>query len=754
MAEKGTSAKRREFGAFGQSSSGLRKGASPHVTLLGAIRQHGVLPAGSKALEVFRNEGLSGLRLRIARLRHNGDNKAVEPGKLKKLISRFETGHLPKQQKDRLLASLLAFQQQIHATAKIKNGTEPDYVPKVPEAFDTSDCPLQLIAFYLPQFHPIPENDEWWGKGFTEWTNVSKATPQFLGHYQPRLPGELGYYDLRLEEVQKQQIELAKHYGISGFCYHHYWFNGKRLLERPVNQILANPDLDFPFCLCWANENWTRRWDGQEQDVLMAQNHSPEDDLAFIRDIAPALRDPRYIRFKGRPLLLVYRVSLLPDAAATAARWRSYCEQEGIGNPYLVAARSFGIKDPEPYGFDACVEFPPHEAAGNEISANVDLTNPDFKGKIYDFRDMAENYKSIKGAGYPLIKTVCPGWDNEARKPGLGHSFHNASPANYGAWLRAACAATSENIDNIDNHPPFIFVNAWNEWAEGAYLEPDKRYGYANLHVTGNILQEFSKQDQQTKTVIEQSQQSFIKHSNAAVVLHLYYDDLYEEMKTYLENTADMDLFISLGKNIRKQTITAIRKDFPNAYLVRYANRGRDVLPFLRLLKRLKDFGYDYGCKIHTKKSPQRSDGQEVRQTIISQLLGSSGQISKIREKFNAEEKLGLLAPASSFLNLAEPDRNYNNRHWLDHCLKKLGEDQLIGNYGWKFIAGTMFWFRVDALLSINEIDLAEEDFEDELGQTDGTLAHCLERLFTMIAKRDGYHVTSLRGDKASGMAD
>ena len=362
-----------------------------------------------------------------------------------------------------------------------------DYVPKLRTQADFSQCALKPIAFYLPQFHPIPENDEWWGKGFTEWTNVSKAVPQFLGHYQPHLPGELGFYDLRLVDVMRQQVGLAKLYGIAGFCFHYYWFAGRRLLERPIDQFLEAKDIDFPFCFCWANENWTRRWDGMDDDILLGQTHNAENDIAFIDDVIPAMRDPRYIRVDGRPVLVVYRVTLLPDAAATAARWRERCIEAGVGDPYLVSACSFDIGDPRPFGFDAAVEFPPHRFHGEAGTMDAEIVNPEYRGAVYSYAGMAESGISRPMPDYPLFKTVCPGWDNEARKPGAGHVFHGATPALYERWLREAGKATLRRA-KADGTPPFVFINAWNEWAEGAHLEPDRRYGYAWLQATRDAV--------------------------------------------------------------------------------------------------------------------------------------------------------------------------------------------------------------------------------------------------------------------------
>jgi len=358
---------------------------------------------------------------------------------------------------------------------------------------------IKLIAFYLPQFHPIPENDEWWGKGFTEWTNVSKALPQFIGHYQPHLPGELGFYDLRLIETQKRQIELAQNYGVYGFCYYHYWFAGKKLLWYPFKTALENPQLDFPFCLCWANENWTRRWDGLDNEIIIKQNHSAEDDIDFIKDIDEALRDKRYIRINGRPLLIIYNAVLLPDPTATAKRWREYCIHSGIGDLYLGAARTFGITNTVPNGFDALIDFPPHYLAVGAplLNSQIPMINPHYQGNIFDYQYLVNQARLSEKSTIPLFRTVVPSWDNEARKPGRGTTFINSNPALYQTWLEETIAYTLKNNDD-----KFIFINAWNEWAEGAHLEPDRKYGYAWLQATYNALAQASLNKIKTKLIL------------------------------------------------------------------------------------------------------------------------------------------------------------------------------------------------------------------------------------------------------------
>ena len=352
---------------------------------------------------------------------------------------------------------------------------------------------VKLIAFYLPQFHQIPENDKWWGEGFTEWTNVKKAIPQFKGHYQPHIPGELGYYNLTNKEVMKRQIELAKQYGIYGFCFHHYWFAGKRLLEKPVNMLIENKDLDIPFCLCWANENWTRRWDGLDNEVLIAQKHSPEDDINFIEDISKYFNDTRYIKIDEKPVLIVYRIELFPNPEDTIVRWRKWMEDHGYKGIYLIGAQGFACKNPTKYGLDAAVEFPPNGMYKyNYISSQVSFKNPNFKGNIVDYSYYVNNKLYLKEdkEKYNLFKTIIPSWDNTPRRGNKSTIFYNSSPELYKQWLKDIIIYTKTKKNKDEQ---FVFINAWNEWGEGAYLEPDVKYGYSYLNSTKEAILETRK---------------------------------------------------------------------------------------------------------------------------------------------------------------------------------------------------------------------------------------------------------------------
>ncbi|NEZ63178.1 glycosyltransferase [Leptolyngbyaceae cyanobacterium CCMR0082] len=338
----------------------------------------------------------------------------------------------------------------------------------------------KLIAFYLPQYHPIPENDEWWGKGFTEWTNVTKAVPQFVGHKQPCLPADLGFYDLRLPDIRQQQAKLAKEYGIHGFCYYFYWFNGRRVLERPLNDVLESGDPDFPFCICWANENWTRRWDGLEKEILLEQNHILSEDNRFIFDAIPILQDPRYIRVDGKPVLLVYRPELLENPVETAKFWRNKCLEAGLPGLHLCAVE-FRVFDPKTVGFDALVEFPPHQFPKKNITDSVVKLNHDFSGTVLDYYwGVQETIKRLRPS-FKFYRGVMPSWDNTARRSERGTIFQHATPEIYRQWLRHVIQDTAQCAKEDQG---FVFINAWNEWAEGAFLEPSQKSGRAWLEAT------------------------------------------------------------------------------------------------------------------------------------------------------------------------------------------------------------------------------------------------------------------------------
>jgi lipopolysaccharide biosynthesis protein len=345
----------------------------------------------------------------------------------------------------------------------------------------------RLIAFYLPQFHPIPENDIWWGRGFTEWTNVAGARPLFRKHYQPHIPADLSFYDLRLPHARAAQAELARRYGIEGFCYYHYWFNGKRLLERPFEEVRKSGEPDFPFCLAWANESWSRRWLGEERDLLVEQTYSPMDDLTHARWLVSVFADPRYIRVDGRPLFVIYRPTALPDPTRTTDTIRDQCVRNGLPNPYLLGTNSHcWDTDCRKIGFDGTVDFQPNLGVLRSFKSDArtfskfrrnlrfGILSP--KLKVYDYADACERMRKVRKP-FPVIPCIFVSWDNSPRRGEDGIVMVNSKPEIFGAGLR-------EYIQSVEQKPHesrLVFLNAWNEWAEGNHLEPDLKYGHAYL---------------------------------------------------------------------------------------------------------------------------------------------------------------------------------------------------------------------------------------------------------------------------------
>lgn len=346
---------------------------------------------------------------------------------------------------------------------------------------------LRLVAFYLPQFHPIPENDRWWGPGFTEWTNVARARPLFPEHVQPRLPGELGFYDLRLPEAREAQAELAREFGIDAFCYYHYWFNGRRLLDRPLREILERGRPVFPFCVCWANENWTRRWDGLENEILVRQSYPEGWAQQWIHDLMPMFEDDRYLRFEGKPVVAVYRAGSIPEAARATEVWRSECRRAGIGELHLCAVRFYDRVDTRDLGFDAAIEFPPHELEVKNIAPQIVDLATGFDGFVYDYREAVRQslQNDLEIERQLIHRGVMTAWDNTPRRGRSAHLALGATPEAYGEWL-AGLVRRHRQLRGREEG--LIFINAWNEWAEGAILEPDSHFGRGFLEATRDAL--------------------------------------------------------------------------------------------------------------------------------------------------------------------------------------------------------------------------------------------------------------------------
>lgn len=350
------------------------------------------------------------------------------------------------------------------------------------------------IALYSPQYHPIPENDEWWGPGFTEWTNVAKAKPLFRGHIQPNIPADLGFYDLRLEDTRRAQAELARRYGIGAFCYYHYWFgNGKRLIERPFNEVLTSGKPDFPFCLAWANQTWAGVWHGLDKRVLIEQTYPGEDDhRRHFESLLPAFMDSRYIRVDGKPLFMIYDPSDLPGGKRTLDLWRGFAINAGLPGIYFVAQHADSAWPATERGYDAFVNvrnFPKRRAwmpwtdpwkkvRGKALDMMGRPTILDYEQAIDYF--IPDEYKS------PLaIPCVIPNWDNTPRSGARGFVLKGSTPELFGRQVKKAL----HHVRTNSGQERLLFIKSWNEWAEGNYMEPDRRYGHQYLEAFRDAMQ-------------------------------------------------------------------------------------------------------------------------------------------------------------------------------------------------------------------------------------------------------------------------
>jgi hypothetical protein len=350
-----------------------------------------------------------------------------------------------------------------------------------------SNKKARVIAFYLPQYHPIPENDEWWGKGFTEWTNVAKAKPLFRGHYQPHLPADLGYYDLRVPEIREQQAEMAKYAGIEGFVYYHYWFGGKRILERPFEEVLKSGKPAFPFCLAWANETWSGIWHGNPNRILIEQTYPGEQDyIKHFYSILDAFTDDRYIRINNRPIFYIYNPLQIPNVKAFLNCWNELAAKNGLNQIFFIA-RCNNIKDAEfliNQGYDAIQTNWLGDAMtkSNKVKSywnrfSRKMLNSKINSNIWDYSKLYKFLINESNRKQNYFPTLLSGWDNSPRSGKSGYIFINYNPEVFEKHLRQAI----DIVQNKDIEERFIFLKSWNEWAEGNYVEPEARYGWKFL---------------------------------------------------------------------------------------------------------------------------------------------------------------------------------------------------------------------------------------------------------------------------------
>lgn len=345
----------------------------------------------------------------------------------------------------------------------------------------------RIVAFYLPQFHPVPENDRWWGKGFTEWTNTAKATPMFRGHYQPHVPADLGFYDLRVPETRIAQAEMAREYGIEAFCYYHYWFAGRRMIERPFNEVLASKQPDFPFCLCWANQTWSGVWHGAPDRILIEQTYPGLDDhRAHFETLLEAFRDPRYMTVDGKPVFVLYAPSDIPDVVKVIDFWRELAVTAGLRGLHMVSCGHHPPGwNPGGHGFDAVTIFALPERRP-WVSRRRPVTwlkrqYDDTVGRptVYSYAEILPHLLPEPIAGLRNYPTVIPGWDNTPRSGKNGLVLHGATPELFRIHVRQAL----DRVRGTLREHNLVFVKSWNEWAEGNHLEPDLKFGRGYLEV-------------------------------------------------------------------------------------------------------------------------------------------------------------------------------------------------------------------------------------------------------------------------------
>jgi lipopolysaccharide biosynthesis protein len=568
-------------------------------------------------------------------------------------------------------------------------GGGDEYVPRETEGSEGRTWTTKVVALYRPP---------------ADWTKVTRALPRYAGHYQPRIPDTIGYYDLRVPDVMRRQVDLARQYGVHAFCFDSPSPDAMPG-AAPLGAFLADPTLDLAFCVWLAHDGGGR--------------------LPPLE----ALRDRRYLRLAGKPLVVLEAAETGRETEGRVQELRTSAEQAGIGDLLVALSLEEGA-DPRPLGADLAVEHPPLSLA-DRVTADRKVTpaHPQYSGSVLDYRTVADHGRNRPPRAFPAVPTVIPSWDSEPAEPGRGCSFINATPDRYERWLAAALEAARK-------HPvageALVFVNGWNNWTEGAYLEPDRRYGYAFLRATRRAL--------------AAAEPAFAPAAAArpplgppAVVVHAYYPELLPEMLEVLGSwRRPYELHVTAPAARLDEIRGHVGRAGIPAMLHAFANRGRDVLPFLRLARGFSAGGERLILKLHTKRSLHRGDGEIWRRDLMGKLLAPESA-ARIEDAMTADRSIGMVGPEGHVLSL----RSFwgSNRVRVNELAYRMGLAP-VQPENLAFVGGSMFWASTAALRPLLELDLDADDFEPEAGQVDGTLAHAVERALALSTLRAGLRLT------------
>ena len=567
------------------------------------------------------------------------------------------------------------------------------------ENFDFSDMKtdIKAIALYLPQFHSIKENDEFWGKGFTEWTNVKKAIPSFKGHHQPRIPGDsfgyLNYYDLTDINTIKNQVKLAKSHGIYGFGIYYYWFSGKQLLEKPIDLFLKNSNINFRFLLIWANENWTKKWDGKDQDIFMKQEYKLNDPINYIKDIKKYVIDKRYIKIEDKPILGLYEPNKIPNLRETMDIWREKSRQYGIGDIFiLICINNNKTQDFQNLNiFDATYEFPPRNSFQNHRIANKHTFI--YSELLYKSRDLNEEKADFKRL--PFFRGSMIEWDNCPRMNNC-EIFDHYSPEQFYIYNKIIVEWTK---NHYYKYLRFIFINAWNEWGEGSYLEPDNKYGYASINSLSKALFNISY-------IENYNLGSLIENNSIAVIAYINKENLIVDIIDKTNNIPlNFDLFIYIDNKINIDKINhfiKINSKAENYELEFSLNSRKDIIHFFLNFQN-KSRNYKYICNINSNPYKKINYFEEWKNYLHNNLLGDSQIIAEILTDFENNDKLGLIFPEKYYKSLSQfgENVNYTDLRYMNNILRKLNPQINVSPIFIDFPEGNMFWAKVAAIYSV-----------------------------------------------------